>query len=98
MSQPNLPLPFFHTKKERKLNFHSIGTWLPFVYDICAREQLIVNQLQEIPVGHEGSNPVFVVDDQFVVKLYTHISEDDDADVVFEREITSSKVLAYGNL
>lgn len=64
--------------------------------EACWREGIEVKKVEDVPVGDEGTNPVFIIDRNVVVKLYTHVSEDDNADEVFQREVVSGKVLAGG--
>lgn len=105
MSRQLPPLPFFHTKEEISDNFHNSQFWcvfglsplihrLPFVEEVCWREGIEVKKVEDVPAGDEGTNPVFIINREVVVKLYSHISEDDNSDEVFQREVVSGKVLA----
>jgi hypothetical protein len=65
---------------------------------VCWREGIEVEKIEDVPAGDEGASPVFIIDRRVVVKLYTHVSEDDNGDEVYQREVVSGHVLANGTL
>lgn len=55
-----------------------------------------MRKVDNVPAGDEGTNPVFIINREVVVKLYTHVSEDDNSNEVYQREVVSGHVLAKG--
>jgi hygromycin-B 7''-O-kinase len=51
--------------------FTDVDFWRPYVAAICARHGL--GPCAELRAGLPGTNPVFVVDETYVVKLYVHL-------------------------
>jgi len=92
--EPLPPLPFFHTKEDFHEKYHNPALWKPFVLAICNIVGIVLKEIHPVPAGDEGASPVFIVNREVVVKLYTHASEDDDGEEVYEKESASSRVLA----
>lgn len=67
----NLTRPTFDSTAEYGRRFTDADFWRPYVADICARHGL--GEPRRIRAGLPGTNPVFVVDELYAVKLYTDL-------------------------
>jgi hygromycin-B 7''-O-kinase len=63
--------PQFVSREEYATYFTSIDYWQPYVEAICERHDIA--PITRIQAGKAGSNPVFIVNERFVVKLYTSL-------------------------
>lgn len=63
--------PSFASREEYARHFTDIEYWRPYVEAICERHNLAPSH--HIQRGLPGSNPVFIVDERYVVKIYTHL-------------------------
>lgn len=67
--------PSFASVKEYGKLFTDAEYWRPYVAAVCARHHL--TPCHKVRSGAPGTNPVFIVDDRYVVKLYTHLFKGD---------------------
>lgn len=67
----SLERPSFATRQEYSRCFTDPSYWHAYVAAICARHAL--GQCMTVRAGFPGTNPVFIVDEQYVVKLYTDL-------------------------
>jgi hygromycin-B 7''-O-kinase len=63
--------PSFASHEEYATYFTDTNYWRPYVEEICKRHELA--PIMGIQAGKAGSNPVFIVNDRYVVKLYTYL-------------------------
>jgi hygromycin-B 7''-O-kinase len=63
--------PTFASHEEYSRNFTDVDYWQPYVENICQRHNL--QPSHHIHRGLPGSNPVFIVDERNIVKIYTHL-------------------------
>src|SRR5450759_461027 len=63
--------PSFASREEYARHFIDIEYWRPYVEAICEWHNLTPSH--HIQRGLPGSNPVFIVDERYVVKIYTHL-------------------------
>jgi len=67
-------LPVITTWAEWGRVFTNIAQWTSAVREICRRHHLPVEQVE---AGYPGTHAVFVVDETYVVKIYTPLSPED---------------------
>jgi hygromycin-B 7''-O-kinase len=63
--------PLFASREEYAQYFTDTQYWQPYVEEICIRHDIA--PIERIQAGKAGSNPVFIVNDRYVVKLYTYL-------------------------
>jgi aminoglycoside phosphotransferase (APT) family kinase protein len=63
--------PTFHSRDAYAATFTNPDFWLPYVNEVCARHALTACGL--VRAGLLGTNPVFLVGEQYAVKLFTHL-------------------------
>ncbi len=63
-----LPYPDIPDRAHYGRVFTDVSFWMPYVRAICARHDLACDA---VTAGYPGTNPVFVVDESHVIKLYT---------------------------
>ncbi len=51
-------------------HFTDITYWQPYVKEVCSRHH--IEPCQHIRSGLPGTHPVFIVDEQYVIKFFTH--------------------------
>lgn len=62
--------PTFSTIIDYRQHFTDITYWQPYVKEVCSRHFLEPCQL--IRAGLPGTHPVFIVDERYVIKFFTH--------------------------
>jgi hygromycin-B 7''-O-kinase len=67
-------LPVITTWAEWGRMFTNVAQWTSAVREICGRHNLPV---QQVEAGYPGTHAVFVVDETYVVKIYTPLSPED---------------------
>jgi Ser/Thr protein kinase RdoA (MazF antagonist) len=76
--------PSFASREEYARYFTDTNYWRPYIEEICERHD--IEPITRIQAGKAGSNPVFIVNDRFVVKLYTYLFGGADS-IMKEREL-----------
>jgi hygromycin-B 7''-O-kinase len=71
MDSASLPYPVFDSITTYAQHFTDVNRWKPYVELVCARHQLAPSS--NIRAGSPGTHPVFIVDERYVIKLYTHL-------------------------
>jgi hygromycin-B 7''-O-kinase len=66
-----LERPIFISHEDYGPRFTDPVFWRPYVAAICARHEL--GPCDELRAGLPGTNPVFIVDETYAVKLYTNL-------------------------
>lgn len=84
-----LPRPHFDSTSAYAAAFTDAIYWRPYIAAICARHSLSTEP--EISVGLAGTNPVFLIDRRYVVKLYTELFSGADS---FARELACYTLLS----
>jgi Ser/Thr protein kinase RdoA (MazF antagonist) len=67
----SLERPFFATSQEYGRYFTNPSFWHPYVAAICSRHDL--GKPVTVRAGLSGTNPVFLANEQYAVKLYTEL-------------------------
>lgn len=65
----SIPRPRFEDVKHYAKLFTNAEYWSPYVHMVCEHHQLV--PCSDIKAGFPGTNPVFIVDGRYAVKLYT---------------------------
>lgn len=68
--------PFFTTVKDYSQRFMDADYWKPYILAIGARHGL--KPCREIRAGFPGTFPVFIVDEQYVIKLFGNLFQGGD--------------------
>lgn len=61
--------PLFATRAEYGKRFTDSDYWRPYIAEICARHLPTI--YSTLRIGLPGSHPVFIIDDKYVIKLYS---------------------------
>ncbi len=80
----NLERPYFATRQEYGRCFTNPSYWHAYVTAICARHSL--ENCTTVRAGFPGTNPVFIVNEKYVVKFYTDLF-DGERGYPVEREV-----------
>ncbi len=97
--------PTFDSRDAYAATFTNLDFWLPYVNEVCARHRLPSFGLAR--AGLPGTNPVFLVGEQYAVKLFTHLfggAESFPAELELYQllaraeEFPAPALLAHGNL
>jgi hypothetical protein len=80
----SLERPFFATSQEYGRYFTNPAYWHPYVAAICVRHDL--GNPVTVRAGFSGTHPVFLVNEQYAVKLYTDLFSGEQSYQV-EREV-----------
>lgn len=62
--------PIFPSIQEYGKRFTDATYWQPYVREVCSRH--LVEPCQQIRSGLAGTHPVFIVDERYVIKFFTH--------------------------
>jgi hygromycin-B 7''-O-kinase len=105
MDGASLAHPVFDSITAYAQQFTNVDYWKPYVELVCARHQLTPGS--NIRAGLPGTHPVFIVDERYVVKLYTDLfnsasSIDAEIDVYrllgYAPQIPAPALFAHGTL
>src|SRR4051795_8384468 len=80
----SLERPFFATSQEYGRYFTNPAYWHPYVAAICVRHDL--GNPVTVRADFSGTHPVFLVNEQYAVKLYTDLFSGEQSYQV-EREV-----------
>lgn len=66
----NMKRPIFASIQEYGQLFTDVTYWQPYVEEVCTRH--LPGKCQRVRSGLPGTHPVFIVDERYVIKFFTH--------------------------